>query len=485
MSFKHGIYISDTPTSLVPPVETDAGIPVVFGTAPINLASDGVGVTNEPVLAYSYEEAVKALGYSDDWDNYTLCEFMYSHFKLFNVAPVVFVNVLDPKKHKKDITDENHALTAGKLTLPSGILLSSVVVKLTSAGQPLVLNTDYTAAYEDDGTITIARIPTGAISSESASLPISYTQLDPSKVTSADIIGGVDVTTGTLTGLELMNQVFPKFRVVPGQICAPYWSTKPEVASVMEAKAGAINGVFRALSLVDMPTDTVQKYSDAPSWKEQNNYVFNRQVVCWPKVSLGGKIFHMSTQLAGLNCYIDSKNDSIPYESPSNKNFQMDSLVLADGTPVVFGMEEANYLNGQGIVTALNWIGGWRCWGNRTAAYPANTDPIDAFIPIRRMFDWQGNTFILTYWQKIDKPTNRVLIGTLINSENIRLNGLAARGYILGGRMEFRTDENPTTDLMNGIIRFHTYITPPAPAEQIEDTLEYDPSYLQTLFGNG
>ena len=33
--------------------------------------------------------------YSDDWATYTLCEFMYSHFKLFACQPVIFCNVLD------------------------------------------------------------------------------------------------------------------------------------------------------------------------------------------------------------------------------------------------------------------------------------------------------------------------------------------------------------------------------------------------------
>jgi len=483
---RHGIYISEVPTSIVPPVTTDAGIPVVIGTAPVNLSADGKGTTNEPVLCYTYQEAVSAFGYSDDWASYTLSEFIYSHFALFAVAPVVLINVLDPGVHRREVANESAILVAGKVTLPAaGIMLYTLVVKASQAAQPYVKNADYTAAFDDSGRVTISRIAGGAIPSDTAAVIINYARLDPAMITATDIIGGVDTATGSYKGLELINRVFPKYRVVPGQICAPYWSTKPEVAAVMEAKAGTINGVFRAVALTDIPTDEVKKYSDAPAWKEQNNYVFARQVVCWPKIRLGDKVFHLSTQAAGLNCLLDSTNDNVPYESPSNKNLQMNGLVLADGTEVSFGMEEANYLNGQGITTALNWIGGWRLWGNRTAAYPANTDPKDSFLAVRRMFDWHGNTFLLTYWQKVDKPVNRVLIETLIDSENIRLNGLTSRGFLLGGRMEFRAAENPTTDLMNGVIRFHTYLTPPTPAEEIEDVLEYDPNYLQTLFGSG
>ena len=70
------------------------------------------------------------------------------------------------------------------------------------------------------------------------------------------------------------------------------------------------------------------------------------------------------------------------------------------------------------------------------------------------MFNWHAQTFIQTYWAKVDKPTNKRLIQTLLDSENIRLNGLASQQVILGGRVEFRSDENPTTDLLDGKIKF-------------------------------
>ncbi|MBQ3396325.1 MAG: phage tail sheath family protein, partial [Synergistaceae bacterium] len=118
----------------------------------------------------------------------------------------------------------------------------------------------------------------------------------------------------------------------------------------------------------------------------------------------------------------------------------------------------------------------------RTAVYPANTDVKDMFIPCRRMFDWVGIEFILTLWQKIDSPITPRLIRTVLNSYNVRLNGLAARGYLLGGRIEFLTPENPTTDLLDGILRFHVSMAVPTPAEQIVGIFEYDPGYFSVLF---
>ncbi|NTU28851.1 phage tail sheath family protein [Brevibacillus sp. HB1.1] len=480
---RHGVYVREVPTSVLPPATASASLPVVFGTAPIHLSKRDKAPVNEPILCYSYAEAVEALGYNEDWKAYTLCEMMYSHFQLFQQGPVVFINVLDPAKHKKEVSDSSVSLVKGAATInQAGVLLPSLVVKLTSAGQPLVKGTDYVAAFDNDGSIVINRIDGGAITESQTTLTVSYTQLDPTSVTSADVIGGVDASSGSLTGLELVQQVFPRFRLLPGLLLAPGWSQDPVVGAVMKAKSTNINGHFRCMALLDIPTDTVKKYTDAPAWKEQNNYTAETQAVCYPKLKLGDYVFHQSTQLAGVISTVDEKNEGVPYESPSNKPYQATGAVLDDGAEVLLGIDQANYLNGQGIVAPLNFVGGWKCWGNRTAAYPAVTDPVKSFIPVRRMFDWIGNSLILTFWQKVDDPTNKRLVQTVVDSVNIWLNGLQAAGYILGGRVEFLKSENPTTDLMNGTLRFHVFVTPPSPAEEIQFPLEYDPSYLGGLF---
>ena len=409
MTYGHGVYGRQVPTSILPPRRISAGIPVVFGTAPIEDKDVADRKINEPVLCYTYSEFESTFGYSTDWEKYTLCEFARSQFGLFGVAPVVFVNVYDPAVH--------------------------------TSGDPA--------------------------------------EPDPSKVVSADIIGGI--TDGELTGLELVDRVFPDFRLIPGIICAPGWSDDPAVAIAMAAKTRQINTLFECSMVMDISTDTVPKYTDVPAFKNDNNLTDANMIVCWPEIRLGDEKFHLSTQLAGLMSYIDGLAGDIPYRSPSNNRLYMDSAVVGD-KEISLGLEQANYLNGQGIVTALNFIGGWKAWGNRTACYPSVTDPKDAFIPINRFFSWHSNTFITTYFQKLDWPITRRLIQTIIDSENIRLNGFRSMEIILGGRIEFLEDENPITDLMDGILKFHTYLTPPSPAVKIVNTLEYDPNYLSNLF---
>nr|DAU46733.1 MAG TPA: tail sheath tube [Caudoviricetes sp.] len=491
MAYNHGVKISEVPTSILPPVQVEAAIPFIVGTAPVNM-TDPTNV-NKPVLCYSYDEAVAAFGYVPPVEDgasglkkydFTLSEAIYSQFALFGVAPIIVVNVLDPTKHKKTATAKTVTLDSktGSATIAeTGIILSTL--KLSQDVTTYQEGTDFVATFNDAGHLVITskkdddnfKVPVGA------SLTLATEKLDPSVVTKSEIIGGVSVD-GAKSGLELVGECFPRFRLVPGQIVAPKYSSDPEVAAVMAAKAVNINEHFRAIALIDVPTDTVDSYSKVAEWKNNNNVVDEAQVACWPMLALSGTAYHMSTQLMGLIGKVDGDNDSTPYVSPSNKNFQMTSTVLENGKEVWLGPENGAYLNGQGVVTALNFIGGWVCWGNRMACYPGNTDVKDSFIPVRRMFNWIGNTLVQTFWQRVDAPLNRRQVDTIVDSANIWLNGLAARQYILGGRVEFLESENPTTDLMDGIARFHVYVTPPSPNKEIQFVLEYDASYLSTLF---
>lgn len=479
MAYRHGIYGREQATSLVPMTETEAGLVVAFGTAPVHLAG-GEAAVNRPVLCYDYKEAVAALGYSDDFGKFTLCEVMKSHFALFNMAPVIFVNVLDKARHKKTERKKKLIVADGVAVAEDMILLDTLTVFRSETGGTLVKDVDYTAAHDDDGNVVITALEGGNMPSDA--VYIDFTAVDPSAVTASDIVGGVDLDTGDLEGLELIEEIYPRFGLVPGIIIAPGWSHDTTVAAVMKAKTTNINGHFSAIAIADLPTGTVNTYTKASEWKNRNNFVDSRLLATWPLVSLGGQKYHISTQLAGIMNKTDAQHSDIPYYSPSNKNLQADSAVLEDGKEVFLSSAQAAYLNGQGIVTALNFIGGWKAWGNRTTAYPSNTDVKDNFISIRRMFHWVLNTLITTFWSKIDDPLNKRLIESVMDSANIWLNGLAAAGALLGGRVEFRNDENTQTDLMDGKIKFHVYMTPPSPAREIEFVQEYDPAYIATLF---
>ena len=480
MAYFHGVRASEVPTSIIPPVNTTAGLPVVWGTAPVHLTENPEANVNKPVICYEYGEAVKAFGYSADWDKYTLSEVMFSEFQLYGVKPIIFINVLDPKKHKTAVAEHAIPLTKGVAVITDPVIKATLVVKDGIGGNKLVENEDYIAEWDDDGTLVITDIA-GGEDSGLANFAVSYDKVDASKVTANDIIGGVSLS-GETKGLEWASSIYTLFSMVPGILAAPGWTHDPTVASVLKAKALTLCGLFRCIVLTDVDTVNVKTYSEVNVWKNNNNYTGINQVVCWPNVRNGDAVYRMSTHILGIIGATDAANEDVPYQSPSNMSMQATGLCLADGTEIALTLEQANMLNSQGIMTGLNFSGGWKSWGNYTGCYPSNTDPKDCFICVRRMFDWQYQTFILTYWQKVDRPLMPRLIKTIIDSENIRLNGLVARGFLLGADVKFLESENPLTDLLQGIIRVHSYITPPVPAQEIDCIFEYDVNNFSALF---
>ncbi|MCL2087655.1 MAG: hypothetical protein FWH05_08710 [Oscillospiraceae bacterium] len=77
----------------------------------------------------------------------------------------------------------------------------------------------------------------------------------------------------------------------------------------------------------------------------------------------------MSTQMAGVIAATDAQNSNCPVESPSNNPIQIDSMVDSSRQEVLLDLQGANFLNANGITTALNFMGGFVLWGNYTACY--------------------------------------------------------------------------------------------------------------------
>lgn len=487
MSYTHGVYINENSTAVLAPITSDSGVQFIVGTAPINLLENPASAVNKPILVNSLAEAVTNLGYSNDLEKFSICQSVNASFNVYNVAPLVVVNVLDPEKHKATVTNQLYSIDIknGKITIAQeGILLKNFVVKSEDGTLSYTETIDYTLAFDENGYVVLTPVKDGSIPVDEE-LSLSYNWLDTSLVTKEDIIGSYDTVTGKYTGLQNIEQVYPKLGIVPGLIVIPGWSQVPAVGIAMMAKTEGINGCFKCMAVLDVDTASTTgaySYQAVPEWKANNSYISENAIVCWPKVKIGDAQYWFSAVTAALVAYTDADNDNVPYVSPSNKSFRITGTILSDGSEVYLDQAQGNFLNGNGIVTAIN-INGWRLWGNNTGIYPASTDVKDRFIPVRRMFSWWGNSFILTYFQKVDDPMNTRLIETIVDTENIRANGYKARYQIADARIEFLQDENPVTDLLNGKIRFHQYLTPFPPAETIIDTLEFDANALSKTLG--
>jgi uncharacterized protein len=488
--FKHGVSWSDVPTSVIAPVQADVGLNVVFGAAPLYLNKNGKSFINKPRIYNRYEDAVAELGFSRDWETYDICEHMDAAFVQFGVFPVVYVAVNDPEAGATTLAPKQVTLVNGQVNTDEHLVAWTVVVKDSAGTITYVEGKDYLLSLDDDEHWIITRIAGGDILLPTSALTLEGKIPSATPLTAADIIGGIAQDTGARTGLEVIEDVFQATGKVPGVIICPKFSSDPTVAAAMEAKCENINGCFACTCLIDVDTAAITQAQDVNLWKTDNNITFARQTCLFGNPALVGatdkKVYHFACQQGPLLQWTDAyRGNGLPYHSPSNKPLRMNALLLADGvTELPMHLADANMLNSQGVVTALNWVGGWRSWGNRTASYPANTDVKDMFIPVRRMFDFIGNTIVLTIWQKVDEPGNRRLIDAVVNSLQLWLDGLANSEALLGARIEFRQDENPTTEILNGHYVFHVYIAVPTPAEWLDFRIEYWLPFVESLFAD-
>lgn len=480
MVYQHGIGVIEKPTSIPQPEESLSAVQVVFGTAPINLVENPTDVCNKPLLIRSFDEAKEKLGYSDNWKDFTLCEVMDASFKKFKVGPVVFINVLDPSIHKKSSEPTSIKITNKEgLIDKEGVLLSTLVVKSADGATTYMKDQDYLVSFNQNGKPLISVLSSGQMANVTE-IQITFDELNPSAVTNANIIGGYDAATNKYKGFELIQTIYPTLGVVPNTLLAPGFSQQAEVGNVLVAKSTKINGSFNATNILDVLGTTKEIAGEN---KKANGFNDKTSIVCWPKAKIGEKTYRFSTIVAAAIAKRDSENENVPYKSPSNLKIAISDMVNDNGDSVFLDQIQGNVLNGMGIVTAIN-MGGWRTWGNNTAAYsfvPNDSsvmDPKDRFIAVRRMFDWWGNSFIQEYFDKVDDSTNYRLIESVVDSENIRANGFKAKGQIAGAKIEFNQEENPISNILNGKIKFVQKMAFYTPAELIENELEFDPNML-------
>lgn len=493
--YKHGIEVNEKATSFPSPLATRYGVQVIFGTAPVNLAEDPYHTCNRPIRASSFEEAQKALGYSEDWTRYTLCQSMYASFELFQVEPVVFVNVLDPDKHVKSIGPKLYPVENHQLLLEdTGILLETLVLKAAAkesrvgtaeAGnakvspgeQTLIRDQDYIAAFDDAGRVVVTLLTKGAAYYQEE-ITVSAKAVDPDLVTEQDLIGAYDVETGSESGLEVLRQVYPMYGLVPGMLMAPGWTERPNIGAALQGKCQEISGAFRCVCLLDLDTDRAKKYTDCLEVKNEMGYDEEHSIVLWPRVIKESRSFCYSAVYGAMTSYYTAANEDVPYLYPSNKGLNVDGATLGDGTEILLDQIQAGALNGDGVVTAFRDME-WKSYGNNMGCYPANTDPKDRWIACRRMFDFVSNYFVAEYRARLDGNMNRRTVDDLVNSFNLWGNSLTAAGMCAGLYAEFREDENTVDDILAGHVKIRIYFAPYTPMEYINATIEFDVSALE------
>jgi hypothetical protein len=495
-AYQHGIYGNTAATVMPPATVATAGIQCVIGTAPVNMLANPQVAVNVPILLNNLGDAQNLLAYNSNMslDTYTIGQSIHATFEVFDTAPLIAINVLNPTTHTTAKTSAGSMVggnyipgtTVGSVFTPDiGILLAGLEVKNTGGTITYILGTDYTTSWNSNGSLNVSVITGGALTATS-SVSLTYSILDPTKVVAADIIAGI----------ALINRAFqtlstPTSAIIPATILAPGWSQLPTVGQALIAAAPTVSTVFHATAVLDIDSATATTITAAIAWKVTNSYISRDAIVCYPKVETNqGKIIWQSAMAAALMQANDAANESTPFVSPSNKAYNILTTILGDNvTQVVYMLSEANQLNGEGIFTALNFMG-WKSWGDNTSIFSWSAeqagsvyDPKDQFINIKRSFDWQNNRFICSYWSAIDNPMNYRAIQTLITDENQFYNPFITTGLVAGMSIQFNQANNPQSQILAGVIQFEQYLSPYIPTQTIINTLQFNPAMLATALG--
>lgn len=488
MAYQHGVYTREQATSMSAATNSTAGLQVVFGTAPIYQLADLTGVT-APRLCSSYAEAAAALGYDTNFEAFTLNQSIKASFELFGVAPIVLVNVLDPNKAQhvtnvskpteQTVTGGSFVISAEQEPVPY-VLRATLTVSAQISGDPLVAGADYTVEYDEDGLATVTL--TSATAKALAKVYVTYKAI---KLTA----GKTAVTAAEITTAisDKLREVYPRFGMTPGLLLAPGYSKDPNVAAVMQGACENINGVYSCECILDMDCGTsgAQTYDAVKQVKESKGLTSPHAYAYWPMAQVGNYRLSLSAIMGALTAATDAANGDVPSLSPSNKSLPgVTGLCLEDGTEVILDQAQANVVNSAGIDTVLN-LNGFKAWGNNTCAYPSTTDPKDRWIAVRRFFTWRSNSLIQTYFERVDSPANYRMIEAIVDAENVNGNAYVAAGACAAYQCEFRSDENPNTQILDGTIKFHLTLAPYNPAECIEFTLEFDPTAIASALTGG
>ena len=308
-------------------------VPVYVGLAPVNLIKGYAEkeIINLPVKLSNFLNSQKTVGYSTDWDKFSLCEAIGAHFdnKLGNIGPIYIVNVLDPDKHKKtEATQFTVSFTNGVAEFAS-----DTVILDTIALSEKVQDTDFTVSYNfTSGKVILTSISETPIDGQVSG---SYFEVDTTKVTEEDIIGAeVD---GVYTGLQAVSLLYTKENQVANILSCLKFNTNKKVYNAMATFCNGINGHWQAFFVADIPVldgaTAVDTFVKARNWRDTNGYDSERSEIFWPMAydNATERVYHTSTLAVVEYMRIDQEHDSIPMESCSNKEIPVTKQYFGEG----------------------------------------------------------------------------------------------------------------------------------------------------------
>jgi len=473
MSYLHGVETIEIAKGLKPVMTPPTAVVALVGIAPNFLGENTEG---KPTIVTNYTQAAK---FGPDVPGYNIPNAL-KRILGYGTAQVIVVDVFDPSRHTKEVTAEVVTIgESGRCNLANPGVTGLTLSRL---GVDLVEGTDYKL---DAAKGAIDRIRGGAIPPGGATLSATYTCADFTLVTSADIIGAVN-QAGEKTGIHALYDTPNTLGIKPRILIAPGFAVAGNACSATLIEAA---GKLRAHAYLDVPVGV--SVEEAIQGRGEAGVVnlgtsSQRAVLCYPFVKILNDddelvLEPMSQHLAGLACQMDAKAGF--WVSFSNNELLG---IVGLETPIQWNLSdpncEANRLNAVGIVTAVRpFGGGFKAWGNRSAAFPQETHPLN-FVCVRAVADILHEAIEKALLPFIDKPLTKPILEGARETILAYLDRLKNQGAILGGSFEWPLEDNPLDALALGHVTYTLSFLPPTPLERVTIKSEIDTAWLKELY---
>ena len=459
MTFHHGSETERVNGGSVPVLVVDSAIIGIVGTAPI-------GPVNELTVCLTKKDFAKFGTILNQ--GHTLPD-AFDILARYAAGKVYVVNVLDPAKHRTEVTNET--LTQDKNTLIANTAYKGLIsVTDVKIGGRTLSESEYGVDLQN-GVITLK-----ALAGEQ-DLTASYIYADPTKVTEDDIKGGVDSLTGKRQGFELLRDGFNLYGADAKILICPEFDKTASCAAALATLADQLH----AKAYIQLPkgTSLSKAIQGRGPMGTINASASNENVRHFFPYALGSSntLESLATHAAGLRMLIDVEKGY--WFSTSNKELKG---VIGMEVPLTARVDdkqsETNLLNAVGITTIFNSFGtGFRLWGNRSSNFPTVTH-ISNFEVASRTGDIIDESIRQAELQFIDLPIDDALLDSFLETIDTFLR---TQKSLIGYSVNLDYEYDLVDAFSRGQVPIVYDYTPKIPGERISNKSVMTRKYLANL----
>lgn len=291
--------------------------------------------------------------------------------------------------------------------------------------------------------------------------------------TQSNVIGGVDVATGSYTGIQAILAAESVVKVTPRILVAPGFTHVQAVLTEMVSVAERLRSVI----IFDGPnTNDADAITYRQAQGSKRVLMVDPWVKVWDTATSSEVIQPASARVAGM--IAKSDNERGFWHSPSNREMLG---IIGTARAVDFTLGDvnarANLLNENEVATIIQ-KDGYRLWGNRTCS----ADPKWAFLSVVRTADMINDSLMRAHMWAVDRNITKTYVEDVVEGVNNYLRHLTNIGAILGGKCWADPELNSIDQIQQGKVYFDFDFTAPTPAEHITFRSHMVGDYIEEIF---